>query len=211
MLKNIPSIFILEKNSDAYLMTLFLWRHNERKGFVLFRIPVFSFVASHIAVLVALLMLPLLLLALLLMLLLVLLLRLHGCHGVYRRRFWRLKHSNAWSPVRGQLIHLVKVIFRGTSMRAMGNTTYGPDLRKRRGLWRRGPTVEGPPWPVWATGLRGSPVDYFRPRRFSLEHLAREKEVLIELLGGSLRCLGLLTEKPPLLHEPRDYTIDQIG
>lgn len=194
-------------------MTLFLWGHYEREGFVLLRIPVFSFVAPHIAILVALLLLPLLVLALLLMLLLVLLLLcLHGGHSVYRRRFWSLKHSNIWSPVRGQLIHLVKVIFRGTSMRAMGNTTYGPDLRKSGGLWRRGPTVEGPPWPVWATGwLRCSSIDYFRSRRLPLEHLAREKEVLVELLGGSLRCLGLFTEKPPLLHKPRDYTIDQIG
>lgn len=179
----------------------------------MFRVPVFSLVASHIAVLVALLMLPLLLLALLMLLLvLLLLLRLHGGHGVYRRRLWRLKHSNARPCVRGQLIHLVKIVFRGTSMRAMGHTTYGPDLRKPRGLWRRGPTVEGPPWPVWATGwLRSSSVDYFRPRRFSFEHLARQKEVLIELLGSSLRCLGLLTEKPPLLHEPRYYAVNQIG
>lgn len=198
---------------NAYLMTFFLRRHDKWQGLILFRVPVFSLVTSHITVLVALLMLSLLLLALLLMLLLVLLLllRLHGGH-VYRRRFWGLKHSNARSSMRGQLIHLVKIVFRGSSMRAMGHTTYGPDLRKPRGLWRRGPTVEGPPWPVWATGwLRSSSVDYFRPGRFSFEHLARQKEVLIELLGSSLRCLGLFTEKPPLLHEPRYYAVNQIG
>lgn len=193
-------------------MTLFLRRHDERQGFVLFRVPGFSLVTPHIAVLVALLVLPLLLFALLLMLLLMLLL-LHRGHGVYRRRFWCLKHSNsAWPSVRGQLIHLIKVIFRGSSVRAMGHTTDGPDLRKPCGLWRRGPTVEGPPWPVWATGLLWrSSIDYFRSRRLSLEHLTREKEVLVQLLGGSLRCLGLLTEKPPLLHEPRDNTVNQIS
>lgn len=111
-------------------MTFFLRRHDERQSLVLLRVPVFSFVSSHVTVLVALLLLPLLVLALLLMLLLVLLLllRLHGGHGVYRRRFWRLKHPNAWPSVRGQLIHLVKIVFRGASMRAMGHTTYGPDL-----------------------------------------------------------------------------------
>lgn len=199
---------------DAYLMAFLFRRHDERQSLVLFRVSVLSLVSSHVAVLVALLLLSLLLLALLLMLLLVLLLllRLHGGHGVYRRRFWRLKHSNVRPSVRGQLIHLVKIVFRGASMRAMGHTTYGPDLRESRGLWRRGPTVEGPPWPVWATGwLRRSPIDYFRPRRFSLEHLAREKEVLVELLGSRLRCLGLLADEPPLLHEPRHYTVNQIS
>lgn len=130
------------------------------------RVPVFSLVVSHIAILIALLMLSLLLFALLLVLLLVLLLllRLHGGHGVYRRRFWRLKHCNARPCMRGQLIHLIKVVFCGASMRTMGHTTYGPDLREPRGLWRRGPTVEGPPWPVWATGwLRRSSINYFRP------------------------------------------------
>lgn len=196
-------------------MTLFLRRHDERQSLVLFRVSGFSLITSHIAILVALLLLSLLLFALLLMLLLMLLLllRLHGSHGIYRRRFWRLKHSNsARSSVRRQLIHLIKVIFRGSSVRAMGHTTDGPDLRKPRGLWRRGPTVEGPPWPVWATGLLWcSSIDYFRSRRLSLEHLTREKEVLVQLFGGSLRCLGLLTEKPPLLHEPRDNTVNQIS
>lgn len=153
----------------------FLFRcHYEGKRLVLFRVPAFSLVAPQIAILVTLLLLSLLMLSLLLMLLLLLLLlRLHGGHAVHGWRFRCLEHP---APhVRGQLIHLIKIVFRGARMWTMGSTTHGRDLRETRRLWRWGPAIVGPPWPVWATGwLWRSSIYYFRPRRFSLEYLARQ-------------------------------------
>lgn len=150
-------------------MTFLFRRHDEREGLVLFRIPDFSLVASHVTVLVALLLFSLLLFAfllvLLVLLLLLLLLRLHGGHSVYRRRLRGLKYCTARPHVRGQLVHLIKVVFCGARMRSVGATTYAPHCGETRRLWRRGPAIVGPPWPVWATGwLWRSSVDYFRSR-----------------------------------------------
>lgn len=71
-------------------MAFLLRRHDERESLVLLRVPHFPLVAPHVAVLFPLLLFSLLVFALLLVLLL-LLLRLHRGHGVYRRRFGRLK------------------------------------------------------------------------------------------------------------------------
>lgn len=154
--------------------------HDEREGFVLFGVPSFSLVASQVTVLLALLVFYLLVFALLLaLLLLLLLLRLHRGHAVHRR-FWGLESPATGPHVRRHLVHLIKVVFRGASMWTMGPTTHGTDLWETRRLWRRGPAVVGPPWPVWATGwLWCSSIYYFRPRRFSFDYLARQQEILV--------------------------------
>lgn len=144
----------------------FLFRcHYEGERLVLFRVPAFSLVAPQVTIFLALLLFSLLMFALLLVLLLLLLLLcLHRGHAVHRWGFWRLKHPATRPHVRGQLIHLVKIVFRGARMWAMRTTTHGPDLWETRRLWRWGPAIVGPPWPVWATGwLRCSSIYHFRP------------------------------------------------
>lgn len=72
-------------------MTFLFRGHNEGEGLVLFGVPLFPLIGSHIAVLVALLVSVLVPLLLLL---------LHGSHAVYRGWFWGLEHGNIGPDVR---------------------------------------------------------------------------------------------------------------